>query len=270
MALLDRANEGFYDTVASRKYLDGKLHTFQSKKERDAELLQAKASRDAQLAESAKYLSSLEGNGKSSLVLQVPEEEDSKIASGLSIPETRTSPWKEASPNFVAFEAKVKPNPSNQGRRESIKKAPPSHVVPEAKVDTPPPERAIKFMMGALTDTLQGLRNDMKSLCGNISPDDTGFGRESSPPADSPPSVPPIAPPLSGATLRAPRGSPTVSGEPIEWWYAVYKGRDGASGDLPSWAEASPLVLGVIGAVVKKFREFDEAMKFLRAFQVSD
>ena len=166
--------------------MDGKLHTFQSKKERDAELLQAKASRDAQLAESAKYLSSLEGNGKSSLVLQVPEEEDSKIASGLSIPETRTSPWKEASPNFVAFEAKVKPNPSNQGRRESMKKAPPLYVAPEAKVDILPPERAIELMMGALTDTLQGLRNDMKSLRGNISPDN-GSGRESSPPADSPP-----------------------------------------------------------------------------------
>ena len=82
-AVLDRVKEGFYDTVASRKSLDGKLHTFQSKKERDAEVLQAKAARDAQLAESAKDLSSLEGDGKSSLVLQVPVVEDSKITSSL-------------------------------------------------------------------------------------------------------------------------------------------------------------------------------------------
>lgn len=268
-AVLDRAKEGFYDTVAARKFLDGKLHTFQSKKERDAELIQAKAARDAQLAESAKYLSSLEGEGKSSFALQVPVwGKDSKIA---SVVETR-SPWKEASPTLVALEAKVEPDPSIQGLRGSLKKAPPPFVAPEAKVDIPPPERAIEFMMGALTDTLQGLRNDMQDLRGHISPDN-GSGLGPSPPSGFPPSAPPpVAPPLGGgATLRAPRGGlQPVATPTTEWWYAVYKGKDGSSGVFPSWAEASPLVLGVSGALVKKFRTFDEAMQFLRGLQASE
>jgi hypothetical protein len=58
-----RPEKVFYDTVASRKYVDGRLHTFQSTQERDAERQKSKAVRDAQLAESAQYLAALEDGG---------------------------------------------------------------------------------------------------------------------------------------------------------------------------------------------------------------
>jgi hypothetical protein len=40
--VLDQAREGYYDTVVFRKYVDGKLHTFQSKEERQTKLRQLK------------------------------------------------------------------------------------------------------------------------------------------------------------------------------------------------------------------------------------
>jgi hypothetical protein len=48
--------------------------------------------------------------------------------------------------------------------------------------------------------------------------------------------------------------------EPADWWYAVGKGKNGTSGVLASWAEASNLVLGISGAVIKKFREYDKTV----------
>jgi hypothetical protein len=54
-----------------------------------------------------------------------------------------------------------------------------------------------------------------------------------------------------------------------DWWYAVASGRNGASNVFPSWAEASVEVVGVSGAIVKKFREFEDAMEFINDFQTS-
>jgi hypothetical protein len=47
--------------------------------------------------------------------------------------------------------------------------------------------------------------------------------------------------------------------EPSDWWHAAGKGKDGASEVFPSWADASHLVLRILGAVVKKHLDCDKA-----------
>jgi hypothetical protein len=242
-AVVERAEEGYYDTVASRRYVDGKLYTFQSKKERDIELKQAKADRVAQLAESAKYLASLKEDRKSPAIEQAPTA-------------------KKAPPAPVALEEEVKPRPPELVPRSALK-VPPTYVAPEEKADIPPPEKAIEFMMTALTTTLQGLRNDMQDLRGHVS-SNAGPARDQARQSD-----PPLTSVPSSRTLGAPP-EPILVEPPADWWYAVAKGKDGASGVFPSLAEASPLTLGTSGAVSKKFRSYDKAVEFVRTFQASE
>jgi hypothetical protein len=250
-AVLERAREGFYDTVASRKYVDGKLHTFQSKKERDAELQEAKAARDLQLAESAEYLASLK------------VVEKAKVEASPSGLEPRS--LLKAPPTYAVLEEKVEPSPPVPGPRSSLKKASRAYVATEEKADMPPPELAMQFMMGALTDTLQGLRNDMQDLRGHVSPKAEST-RDQVRQSDS--SL--ISPPPPATTPPAPLEPKPVLVEPADWWYAVGKGKDGASGVFPSWAEASHLILGVSGSVVKKFRDYAKAVEFVKTFQASE
>jgi hypothetical protein len=51
-----RAKEDFYETVHMVKYFNGKLGTFQSKEDRDAELLQEKVACNKGLLEAASYI----------------------------------------------------------------------------------------------------------------------------------------------------------------------------------------------------------------------
>jgi hypothetical protein len=132
----------------------------------------------------------------------------------------------------------------------------------ERPTETPPPNNtsglgAMEFMMGALTDTLQGLRSDMQDL-------KTQSGPNSEPPRNvarqAEPSV--ILPTLSDQR--------TTQAEPADWWYGVGKGRNGATGVFPSWTEASGLILGTSGAVVKKFRDYDKAAEFVMTCRSSE
>jgi len=259
--VLERAREGFYDTVASRKYVDGKLHTFQSKRERDAELQQAKVARAAQLAESAKYLAATEETRKPAATrVQSLAIEEEDVEPGMMKP----------APTYAELEERVEPSPPELRPRSSVK-VPPTYVAPEAKTAVPPPERALEFMMGALTDTLQGLRYDMQDLRGQVTSNSESVpdhARQSDPP---PVSASSRTAPRTGTSARpAPLEARPGVADPAEWWYAVAKGKDGASGVFPSWAEASPLILGISGAVVKKFRDYIKALEFVRIFQASE
>jgi hypothetical protein len=151
--VLEGAKEGFYDTAASRKHVDGRLHTFQSKQERNAELQKAEAAGNAQLAESLKHLASLEeddGVPPARMRKELSDSENRKPAAAAQV--------------LAVEKAKVEDILPALGPCSLLKKAPPACVASEEKTDMPPPEQAIKFMMGALTDTLQGLRNDMQDL----------------------------------------------------------------------------------------------------------
>ena len=229
-AVLQQAREGYYDTVASRKYVDGRLHTFQSKQERRDELKNMKASRDEQLASSVKFLASLE-DPKS-------KEDETPALFPLS----------------------------------SLKKAPAYSEPPDEKINLPstpstsnPPEGlgSVVFMVGALTDTLKDLKEEMRSLKGQVGAVDAARTLQTPRPVD--PSLPPESGTRTTTNVPPPviPESKPVLVEPSDWWYAVVKGKNGASGVFPSWDEASDLVLGVSGALVEKYHDYDEAVTFV-------
>jgi hypothetical protein len=107
------------------------------------------------------------------------------------------------------------------------------------------------FMMNALTDTLKDLKEEMREIKGRVS-DGTTAALEH--------------PTEQASPSPAWRAQPAAV-EPADWWYAVSKGKNGASGVFPTWTEASHLVLGVSGAAVKKFREYKEANDYVRSRQ---
>jgi hypothetical protein len=243
-SMLERAREGFYDTVASRKYVDGRLHTFQSKQERSAELQKSKASRDAQLAESVKYLTSIEdGDG--------PPPTSGRKASPASPHRTPTSGLKKGDEDD-SLPAFVPHSSLKQAPAYSTALDDPDPPVPDPSSPNPQGLGAMEFMVSALTDTLQGLRNDMKDLKGHVSPQ-----------SEAPRTQAPVRTAPSSDTPPTRSEQVAVGNEPTEWWYAVGKGKNGGSGVFPSWTEASDLVLGTSGALVKKFRDYDKAVEFV-------
>jgi hypothetical protein len=130
---------------------------------------------------------------------------------------------------------------SSSGPCSSLKKAPVCSEPPEKTqplpAQEPPPDPqglgSVEFMVGALTDTLKDLKTEMQDLKQQVS-----------------------------QTGERPLNSPSVSLDPkpsgldaTDWWHGVGKGKHGAFGVFSSWAEASNLVLGIWGAVLKKFRD---------------
>jgi hypothetical protein len=119
----------------------------------------------------------------------------------------------------------------------------------------------MELMVGALTDTLKDLKQDMNDLKKQVS-----TCKESQAEGHKNPSLTPTLDERTPARLD-PR-PPTM--EPADWWYAVGKGKNGASGVFPSWAEASSLVLGISRAVIQKFRDYDKAVTFVRACHIPE
>jgi hypothetical protein len=112
------------------------------------------------------------------------------------------------------------------------------------------------FMMGALSDTLKDLKEEMREIKGQVSGSPGPQANQHVPPQATSSPVPPALKPAMT--------------EPTDWWYAVGKGKDGTSGVFPSWAEASNLVLGTSGAIVKKFRDYEKAVEFVMTFQTPE
>jgi viroplasmin and RNaseH domain-containing protein len=235
---LDKAQEGYYVTVASRKYVDGRLHTFQSKPEYRAELKQVVAQRDKRLAESVAFLASLED-----------EEENTGP--------TRTQKIDRKPTSVISLsKSEGKERTSSSGPRSSLKKAPvysepPEKAQPLPAQEPPPGPQglgSVEFMVGALTDTLKDLKTEMQDLKQQVSR--TG---------ERPPNSPSVSSDSKPSGLDS-----------TDWWHGVGKGKHGASGVFSSWAEASNLVLGISGAVFKKFRDYDEAAEFVKTCRVPE
>ena len=60
-AVLNKAQESYYDTVTAQNCVDGRLHTFQSMQEHQSKLKQWSAQ---PLAESVEFIACLEDDGK--------------------------------------------------------------------------------------------------------------------------------------------------------------------------------------------------------------
>ena len=92
--------------------------------------------------------------------------------------------------------------------------------------------------MGTLTDTLKDLKDEMRGIKEQVSHVE-----------DCAPNQTRLI--SSGATSA----TASSGAEPSDWWYAVGKGKHGASGVFSSWAEASSFVVGISGAIAETFRD---------------
>jgi hypothetical protein len=146
-----RAEVGWYDTVQSRKFVDGKLHTFVSKEDHQAKEMLMKAERDLQLKASAKYL-----NGSPT------ESEEAAYEGFLSDRKPAARSFKEALLAKPSSPTHVIPTSAKKGVLPSTKaslKAPPLPIV---VVDIPPTAtEAMSFMMTQLTSSLHELTQEV-------------------------------------------------------------------------------------------------------------
>jgi hypothetical protein len=247
--VLDQTREGYYNMVPSRKYVDGKLHTFQSKEEHQTELMQLKTLRDMQIAELVKFLTSLEGNRKE---VAYPEEYKGMDHHGAAVIRIQGSEEDTLPKTHGSLkETLAYSNPSCD--KTSAYLAPP-------RPPSPPPNPqglgAMECMVGVLTDTLKDLRKDMNNIKSQVLTGDRYQPHQSDPPwMSSGRGGHPVS-----SEAEPTRLEPNPTMEPAYWWYAVGKGKNGVSGVFPSWAEASKFVLGILGAVIKKFQEYDKAV----------
>lgn len=238
---MEKAQEGYYDTVAARKFVDGKLHTFQSTEDHRIKFKQWSSRRDQRLAESVELLASLDDDSDKMVFAKTQRS----TPKSLVMAESSKSDEKEMAPFFAP--------------RSSLKKAPAFSEPPEKTIlpkDQSSPHHpvlgSVEFMVGTLTDTLKDLKNEMRGIKEQVARVE-----------DRPSSQ--TRPTSSGTTAAT-----TSSGaEPSDWWYAVGKGKHGASGVFSSWAEASSLVVGISGAIAKKFRDYQQAVEFVKACQVA-
>ena len=237
---IEKAREGYYDTVAARKFVDGKLHTFLSTEDHRIKAKEWSSRRDQRLAESVELLSSTLDDDADETALTKSQRSAPKPR---LVAESAKSDGKEMAPFFAP--------------RSSLKKAPVFSEPPEKTIlpkDQPSPHHpvlgSVEFMVGTLTDTLKDLKNEMRGIKEQVARAEDRSPNQTRP------------------TSSAVASTTTSSGaEPSDWWYAVGKGKHGASGVYSSWAEASSLVVGISGAIAKKFRDYQQAAEFVKACQ---
>jgi hypothetical protein len=114
---IPKAQEGYYETAASRKYVDGRLHTFQSTQEHRIELKEWKAQRDKRLADSVDFLATLDANKEGATHAQTQKMGD----------------WKSSSAAETYKSEGSNVDPSRLPSRSSLKKAPPIRIRPSLR-----------------------------------------------------------------------------------------------------------------------------------------
>jgi viroplasmin and RNaseH domain-containing protein len=296
--LTNRAKPGSYETIRSRKYVDGKLETWIPVEEYEAEARARKAKQAEDLKEAASLLtkartpesnksSSPSGSEEEAYSYAVKTANLSTGTEGLSRGMFSPGDWtKESSP--VVHDRSPSPMKDNP----SLKKAPimpkeekqvmVKNGEPRGKVVSSEDEgvtnpgaphsgsdeamRAMMKMMSGVNDSLQAMAGGMKDLRQE---------RQESPPAWK--SAKGIRCDGPKYTLQdLPMGSSKSPREGLseikarhkghhEDWYAVAKGKDGATGVFDNYEEAKGLVYRVSGAIWKRFKTYDEAWIYVQS-----
>ena len=220
--------------------MDGKLHTFQDTQDHQTELKQWSARRDLRLAESVELLVSLDDDTDKTVHAKTQKItcKPSSVAGSIKSNE------KEMSPFFAP--------------RTSLNKTPVFSEPPETTIlpkDQPSPHHqvlnSVEFMVGTLTGTLKDLKDEMRGIKVQV------FCVDDRPPNQTHP--------ISSGTTSATTSS---GAECLDWWYAVGIEKHGASDVFLSWAEASRLLVGISAVIAKKFRDYQQAVEFVKACQV--
>jgi viroplasmin and RNaseH domain-containing protein len=254
---------GSYETVRSRKFVDGKVETWIPVEVFEAELRVAKAKQDQALHDAGSFLKERTpeaGKGTSPTL-----SEDDAYASAYG----RHPPWAMTSPGVMDR----KPAPKELVKafgNEKVKKDSKERVVPP----TAPPgvggtkEEVSQVAIASMMELMAGVRDSLKEVAGGMQELRKDRERVAATIPMKDERTEGGWKPLGGKVSFGLSQSPgsflqegrTDSGE----WYAVAKGKDGACGVFDNYEEAKGLVYRVSGAVWKKFKFYEDAWKYLQ------
>jgi viroplasmin and RNaseH domain-containing protein len=238
----DRGPEGYYETVVARKFVDGKLESFQTIEDRQTELAQEQRLRNAELKAAAAYLKNLGASPSQS------EEAAYKHAAGedLGLTKLDLEPVLDKKPATIAVEKeKLKAKGSAQSST-----SPKGLGVAPGEVAT----QALVGMMEALAVAVTGLRTDLKDSLKAREP-------EEKPGPSKTARVTPRKPDCDHGYESS--GSDK---EGASYWYALVRGKGGVSGVYKDWGEVAPLFLGASGAILNKHKTRKEAEAMVRKY----
>jgi hypothetical protein len=253
---------GSYETVRSRKFVDGRVETWIPVEVFEAELRAAKAKQDQELHEAGAFLKARSPEAGKDSSPTGSEEEAYSTAYG------RHPPWAMASPGAVDR----KPTPTAlansfgvQKRKESKEKvvspkAPPVMGDTKERVSQVAVESMMQLMAG-VRDTLKEVAGGMQELRKDRERVEAGYPVKIDKPEGGSKY---LKGKIAFGNSQSPAGMLQEGRTDAGEWYAVVKGKDGACGVFDNYDEAKVLVYRVSGAIWKKFRFYEDAWKYLQ------
>jgi hypothetical protein len=291
--LTNRAKPGSYETIRSRKYVDGKLETWIPVEEYEADARARKSKQAEDLAEAAIILTRARTPESNKMSSPSGSEEEAysyavKTANlsggpagsgrGMFSPEAWT---KKSSPLMDRKPAPEEVKPSTEGMQRAP--TPWAHkevtdqglegkvVYPKHQENSEAPNES-EVMIKAMVELMTGVKESLQEVAGGMK--ELREERRHEPTAKAGPKVSlvskyqrdehPMGLNVSPATFVADARAQHKE------WYAVAKGKDGASGVFDSYAEAKKLVYRVSGAIWKRFKTYDEAWNYLQGHLEND
>jgi viroplasmin and RNaseH domain-containing protein len=258
------AKPGSYETVRSRKFVDGKVETWVPVEVYEAELRAAKAKQDQELLSAGAFL-----KARSPEARKGPSPTGSEEAAYASAFGKKNPPWAMASPGALD----QKPSPLTLSKSYTGLKVEGDTkewvVSPTTKpVAGDTKERESQFAMDSMMELMAGVRDSLKEVAGGMQ--DLRRDRERAAagiPLD-------IGKSEGGLKFREGKIRMGTAASPATFlqegrtdvgdWYAVVKGKDGASGVFDNYDEAKALVYRVSGAIWKKFKFYEDAWTYVQ------
>ncbi len=281
--LTNQAKPGSYETVRSRKYADGKLETWIPVEEYEAERRARKEKQVHEFAEAAALLTKVRTPGSTKAHSPSGSEEEAyafasnqaSFGPGSNEPgRDLFSPgaWDKNRDSKVGSFKRTDPyhEDTKVGVVKDEKNKPEGKVVAKTqdKMESPDMMNSIMEMMSGVQNHLKAVSGDMKELreeqravkkrMDNQRPPSTlqGLIKEEDRKVKEEWQM--------GSGISPKKAMDAVEADLHQEWYAVLKGKDGASGVFGSYEEARVLVFRISGAIWKKFRTYDEAWLYLQ------
>jgi viroplasmin and RNaseH domain-containing protein len=275
---------GSYETVRSRKFVDGRLETWIPVEEYEADLQAAQVKQKSDLFEAAQFLKARSPASSKATSPTGSEEDAYATAFG------KTEPWatREPLPSPMADERKPafrtrerKPAPEKLHKAKPDTK--PKHdskdnvVSPEGRRSSGDIKEKESVVVATMMDLMAGVRDSLKEVAGGMQALQKGqmaAQNMATPKHEVPPGAVHIEPTVDGmrfmggvhkfgtkqSAADCVRNERADAGE----WYAVLKGKDGAIGVFDNYEEAKSLVYRISGAIWKKFRFYEDAWAYVQ------
>jgi hypothetical protein len=245
---------GFYDTVRSKKYVDGKVGTFQSEEDYRYALVKESEVRMEEVTQAAALFGVLANSPTGSEEAAYTELQERRLfEGGLSSPKERRE---------VVDGSKIPGTPrvkkeTAKAEGKGLSDSPTlKHLAEEGGLNSAIVGMLdqIAYSVNEITKRIETLesgeeKSHKQKLKAHLKKEEETYGRAEAKVIKKEAKLPPAAPDKS------------------ESWYAVAHGRDGRQGVFQSLAEAAPLVNGVSRAVYQRFKTVEAAVSFIQDYR---